>query len=110
MVETVNSGMDEDMSHDPGKAGKASKGSVTRRRLVRAAGLAGPAVITLHSGQAWALSNCAPPGHTSQTGGGQTYGLSGQSSMSQGQLGGPTDPLGGFDNDVAGLTNLSYSC
>ncbi|NBD96454.1 MAG: hypothetical protein GVY11_08275 [Gammaproteobacteria bacterium] len=31
-----------------------------RRRLIRVASLAGPAVITLQSGRAWAVSNCAP--------------------------------------------------
>ena len=84
--------------------------SSTRRKFVRAASLAGPAVITLKSGRAWALSNCATQTQSQQ------FQIFGHSSTYQPT---PTSPdhaplifgQGGGDSDqIDGLTNLSYSC
>lgn len=81
--------------------------SSSRRRFVRAASLAGPAVITLRSGRAWALSSCGVAT--------QQFQLFGHSSTSQGGSGsgGQTPAIfgQGMDSDqIDGLTNLSYSC
>ena len=105
------------MTHDPMKKNGASGPSVSRRRLVRAAGLAGPAVITLRSGQAWALSNCASTGQTymqpSQSSTGNvsthvemgsdgTYELFGQGSV--------YEPGPGQVDSGLNVGSLSYSC
>jgi hypothetical protein len=54
--------------------GQGSGVSARRRRLIRGAALAGPAIVTLHSHRAWAVSSCgqvaagAQPGNAPATG------------------------------------------
>ena len=110
------------MTNDPMKNKDTSRGSMTRRRLVRAAGLAGPAVITLRSGQAWAASNCTvgsqptntpnPTGTNGysgsqiQSGGGSPYGLYGAGSSYQSASGEPSEPI----VYLSGRDSVRYSC
>lgn len=86
-----------------------------RRLLVRAASLAGPAVITLQSGRAWAVSNCAPEqqGFTAF----RTYSRPDPIATDAStadirndalELTQPTDY--GHSSQIEALVNLNYSC
>ena len=84
--------------------------NVRRRRFVRVASLAGPAVITLQSGRAWAVSNCQA----------DTQGFLGFSRYPESDplaLEGEGDAISadssryyGESSQIEALVNLSYSC
>lgn len=98
-----------DTPHDQRTAGNDTV-KLRRRRFVRGASLAGPAVITLQSGRAWAVSNCQA----------DSQGFLGFSPYREADsvavetdgdaLYGDHSRYYGESSQIEALVNLSYSC
>lgn len=108
---TCKSGAQLRMADSPNDQENTRHGSVNvrRRRFVRAASLAGPAVITLQSGHAWAVSNCqADQGFLgfSRYPEPDPLALEGQGDA----LSADSSRYYGESSQIEALVNLSYSC